>query len=108
MGKSNPKIKPSLDPVEREKQIMAAAVDLAEKKIRDGTASSQIICHYLELASPINRLKEERMVKENQLIDAKIEMTKQMASGDELTRAAIEAFRKYSGNGDSDDDDEDD
>ena len=45
------KMRPALTPEARENQMIALAVDLAEQQLRDGTASSQVITHYLKLGS---------------------------------------------------------
>ena len=56
MGKSEPSQKrqtsrPAFTPEARENQLIALAVDRAEKQLRDGTASSQVITHYLKLGA---------------------------------------------------------
>ena len=43
--------KPPLTEEAQEKHMIALAMDLAEKQLREGTASSQVITHYLKLAS---------------------------------------------------------
>ena len=45
------KIRPALTPEARENQMISLAVDLAEKQLMEGTASSQVITHYLKLGS---------------------------------------------------------
>lgn len=42
---------PATTPEARENQLIALAVDLAEKQMREGTASAQVITHYLKLGS---------------------------------------------------------
>lgn len=74
------------------------AVDLAEKQLLDGSASAQVITHYLKLGSTRERLEQQRIALENQLTAAK---TKQIASDTELDKKitdAMEAMRRYSGN----------
>lgn len=96
--------RPALTPEARENQIIADAYDLAEKQIREGTASSQVISHFLKMGSPKARLEKEKMELENELIRAK---TKAIESGEEIRAMyedAIKAMREYSGNGGSDDD----
>ena len=44
-------MRPALTPEARENQLVSLAVDLAEKQLREGTASSQVITHYLKLGS---------------------------------------------------------
>lgn len=102
-GSTKPR-RPALTPEARENQIIADAYDLAEKQIREGTASSQVISHFLKMGSPKARLEKEKMELENELIRAK---TKAIESGEEIRAMyedAIKAMREYSGNGGSDDD----
>lgn len=81
----------------RENQLIAKAVALAEKQLNDGTASSQIITHYLKLGTERERLKLEQMREETELLKAKTENLKQLKSQDALCVAAIEAMKRYSG-----------
>ena len=48
-----PEIKspPVMTPEARENQLISLAIDLAEQQLRNGTASSQVITHYLKLGS---------------------------------------------------------
>jgi hypothetical protein len=73
------------------------AMDLAEKRIREGTASAQEITHFLKLGSTTGMLERERLTRENELLREKVD---QLASGkrmEELYEQAIEAMRTYSG-----------
>lgn len=105
--KTTKKQKPSMSPEGREQQLVQAAVDLAEKKIMDGTASSQVICHYLNLASPSYRNKREREELENELIRAKVENLKSQTTSEKLYADAIKAFAVYNGQDLQDEDEED-
>lgn len=89
--------KPSTTPAGREQQLVQAAVNLAEQKILDGTASSQVICHYLNLASPSYRNKREREELENELIRAKVDNLKSQTTSEKLYANAIKAFASYNG-----------
>lgn len=89
----------ALDPEARENQLISLAVDLAEQQLRDGTASSQVITHFLKLGTTKAELEKEKLKKENKLMDAK---TKQIESSEEikvLYENAIKAMRSYSGQG---------
>lgn len=91
------KRRPATTPESRENQLVALAVDNVEKQIREGTASSQILVHYLQLASPRERLLRAKLEQENELLKAKVES---MASGkrvEELYEDAIKAMRSYAG-----------
>lgn len=100
---STKKIRPALDPEARENQLISLAVDLAEKQLLDGSASSQVITHYLKLGSTKERIEKEILEKQKELITAK---TKALQSADELKDLyanALKAMRNYSGQGDPDD-----
>ena len=88
---------PALDPESRENQMIALAENLAEEKLRDGTASNQLICHYLKLGSSKERLEREKLEKENELLKAKTAALESSARSEELYSAALEAFKRYSG-----------
>ena len=100
---STKKVRPALTPESRENQLISLAVDLAEKQLMEGTASSQVITHYLKLGSTREKLEKEKIELENELTKAKTEAVNATKQADELYRNAIEAFKSYSGHGDSDD-----
>lgn len=93
--------RPALTPEARENQLISLAVDLAEQQLRDGTASSQVISHYLKLGSTKASLEKERLRKENALLDAKREAYQSAKHVEEIYTKAIEAMKTYSGFGDS-------
>lgn len=96
------RMRPALTPEARENQMISLAVDLAEKQLMEGTASSQVITHYLKLGSTKERLEKEKLEEENKLLRAKTEALQSAKRVEELYSDAIAAMRKYSGNGDSD------
>lgn len=89
----------------RENQLISLAVDLAEKQLIKGTASSQVISHYLKLASPQARLEREKLEEENKLLRAKTEVLQSSKRVEELYKNALDAMRSYSGNESRDNDD---
>lgn len=100
---SSRKTRPALSPEAREQQIACYAYDLAEKQILDGTASSQVITHFLKIASARERLEKEILEKQKDLMDAKTEALQAASRVDELYSNALNAFRSYSGQGDPND-----
>ena len=100
--KSTKAIRPALTPEARENQMIALAVDLAEQQLREGTASSQVITHYLKLGSTKERLEKEKLEEENKLLRAKTENVKSMKRSEELMEEALRAFRQYNGQVDKD------
>lgn len=101
-----PRPLPALDPEARENQLIAQAVNLAEEKLRDGTASNQLIIHYLKLGSTKERLEKEKLEKENELLKAKTEALESAKRSEELYAEAIRAITRYSGNYEEEDENE--
>lgn len=93
------KSRPALTPEARENQMIALAVDLAEQQLRDGSASSQVITHYLKLASTKERIEKEILMKQKELITAKTESLKSAKKVEELYASALDAMREYGGGG---------
>jgi hypothetical protein len=87
----------AMSPEARENQMIALAMDAAEQQLRDGTASSQVITHFLKLASSTERL--EKRIKEQQanMLEAKTSQLKSMANQEETYAKAIKAMRTYQG-----------
>lgn len=95
--KSGARRPPASTPEGRENQLVAAAVDLAERQLADGTASAQVITHYLKLGSSRERLEQEKIRAENALLEARRDNMASAARVEELYGAAISAMRAYSG-----------
>lgn len=91
---------PATTPEARENQLIALAVDLAEKQLSEGTASSQVISHYLKLGSTKERIEKEILQHQKELIQAKTEALKSTKRVEELYTEALNAMRTYSSRGD--------
>lgn len=100
---SSRKIRPALSAEARENQMISLAVDLAEKQLQEGTASSQVITHFLKLGSTKERLEKERLIEENKLIRAKVESLESARKVEQLYAEAIKAMNIYKGNDESND-----
>lgn len=88
---------PARTPEARELQLISAAMDLAESQLRDGTASAQVITHFLKLGSSREGLEQDRLVNENELTSAKIEQLGSQKQIEELYGKALAAMSAYSG-----------
>ena len=102
-SESSKRMRPALTPEARENQLISLAVDLAEQQLRDGTASSQVITHYLKLGSTKERIEKEILEKQKELIEAKTQSLHSAQRIDELYENALKAMKTYSGNGSSED-----
>lgn len=100
--------RPAMSPEARENQMIAYAVDLAEKQLREGTASSQVITHYLKLGSSKERLEREKLERENELLRAKAESLQSAQRSEEVYKEALKAMRTYSGQITDEEEEEDD
>lgn len=96
------KMRPALSPEARENQLISLAVDLAEQQLREGTASSQVITHYLKLGSTKEKIEKEILEKQKELINAKTENLKSAKRVEELYADALNAMKNYSGQGEDD------
>ena len=84
-------------PEQREMQLADAAYDLAEEQIRSGTASSQVITHFLKMGSSRERLEQDRMRHEVELMEVKKEQLEGQKRIESLFSDALNAFRGYAG-----------
>ena len=97
------KMRPALTPEARENQCISLAMDLAEQQLRDGTASSQVITHFLKAGATRAELEKEKLRKENLMLEAKAKAYQSSEEIKELYEGAIKAMRIYQGQGDPDD-----
>lgn len=91
------KERPPISPEAREQQMIGYAMDLAEKQLREGTASSQVISLYLKLGSMENKRRMEKLEEENKLLRAKTEALQSAAKSEELYSKALKAMSRYAG-----------
>jgi len=89
---------PATTPEARENQLISLAVDLAEQQLSEGTASSQVITHYLKLGSTKDRIEKELIAERRELLKAKTDALKSAKKIEELYENALQAMSKYSGN----------
>lgn len=90
-----PKSFPVTSPEAYEKKLVAMAYSLAEERLRNGTATSQEIVHFLRLGSLKERKELEMMEKKNELMTAKTEALQSAKRIEALYADAINAFKSY-------------
>lgn len=100
------RMRPATTPEARENQLISLAVDLAEKQLVEGSASSQVITHYLKLGSTKEKIEQEILREQKKLIEAKTENLQSAKRIEELYIKAIDAMKKYGGQEQDGDDDE--
>ena len=94
-------------PEARENQLISEAVDLAEEQILNGTASSQVITHFLKLGSRKEQLEREKLENENELLRTRIKALESSEKSEEMYAKVLKAIKEYSGREDVDDGDYD-
>jgi len=91
------KMPPAKTPEGRENQLIAMAENLAEEKLRDGTASNQLIIHYLRLATSKTQLEKASLEEDIRLKRAKTVSIESAQELEVMVSNAMEAMRSYSG-----------
>lgn len=81
----------------REDQLIAAAMDLVERRIKEGTASAQETVHFLKLGSVRNKLEQDKLRHENEVLKTRVKEMEGRRSGADMYAKALQAFRGYSG-----------
>lgn len=82
---------------EQERKMINLAMDLAERQLREGTASSQTINHFLQLGDSMQDLRRRSAESRMALEEAKIESINQQRVSDERATKAVEALKIYAG-----------
>jgi hypothetical protein len=95
--KNNKRRRPATTPEGREHQLINLAVDLAEQQLADGTASSQVITHYLKLGSTKDILERNILARQGELLEAKTDALKSAKRVEELYEDALKAMKNYKG-----------
>lgn len=97
MGSRAPKRRPATSQEGRESQLISLASDLAERQLIEGTASAQVITHFLKMASTREQLEQERLQRENLLLAAKVDQLASVKRIEEMYEEALNAMRSYTG-----------
>jgi hypothetical protein len=95
-------MRPTLSPEVRENQMISLAMDLVEKRLREGTASSAETTHFLKLATVKSELEKKKLEAENTLLHAKADAIQAAKDNALLYKEAIKAMREYGGVEDND------
>lgn len=106
-AKTSKKSPPASSPKARENQIVNLAYDEAEKRIREGTATSQLLTFFLKLGTMREQIELEKIRSELRLAEAKIQQIDDQKNIKELYQKAIEAQKRYRGDSFSEEDDDD-
>lgn len=98
------KLRPAISPEAREDQLISLAMDCAEQQLMDGTASSQVITHFLKLGTAKYIYETEKLRNETELVKAKTEAMESAKKVEELYANALNVMKTYKGITDEDED----
>jgi len=90
-----PRLRPKLTPESREAYLVALAYDLVERRLKEGTATSQETTHFLKLGSTKDQLEKKIMEKQKELLEAKTEALRAQQDMQRMYEEAISAFKSY-------------
>lgn len=97
---------PAKSPEERESMLVSMSMDRIEQQIADGTVSSQVLTHFAKLGSSREKLEQERLRNENEVLRKKVETMEAAVDLKNLMEDALSAFKGYQGNSSADDEDD--
>ena len=100
------KLRPALTPEAEETQCIALAYSRAREQLENGTASSQVITHFLKASYERDKrvLELEKLEEENKLLKAKTEQLQAQKDTSEVYQEVLNALKRYNGYGSEDDD----
>lgn len=92
---SRRKPKPAADPEAREKQLINLAVNLAERQLEEGTASSAVITHFLKLGTVQAKVELEKAKAQNTLLTAKADSINDEKTKKQTVMDVQKALKSY-------------
>lgn len=103
MGKVNEKLSaPAITREEQEDRLIALAYQVSEEQLLSGTASSQIITHFLKLGNRKAELETEQTKLQNKLLEEKILSEKSSVEINKMFVDVMRALKTYTGNPEED------
>lgn len=97
MARKEKPTRPATTDEGREKQLTSLAFDLAEKQIKDGSVSAQVLAWFLKMGSTREKLEQSRLERENLLLAAKVDQMASAKRMEELYEQALQAMKTYAG-----------
>ena len=94
------------DPRARDEYMQAFAMELSERRLREGTASSAEIVFWLKRSSPKEKMEMENLELQNKLLSAETEAIDSERLGNEKYGESMRMLAGYTGMGAHDEDGE--
>lgn len=96
-GDTPPRRPPATTPEGAENHMISLAIQLAERQLIEGTASSQVVTHYLKLGSSREMKEQRRIELEIEHLRVKNESVASAGRIEEMYSKALSAMREYQG-----------
>lgn len=87
----------SRTPKGKENYLISLAIEMVEEQLLNGTASSQVLTHFLKLATTKEKLENEKLRSDLRVAEAKIKAIQSADEIKELYNKALQAMNRYSG-----------
>lgn len=94
---AKPISKPAMTPEQDENECISLAFALAKEKLRDGTASSQLITEFIKAGSYKRELEIEELRSKVKLLETKCISLESQRRSEDIAEKALQAFRTYAG-----------
>lgn len=92
-----PETPPDLSSSAIEKRLIAKAYAEAERRIDNGTATSEMICLFLKAGSNKHYIDEQKTQAELDYTRAKVDLVRSQIKTEEMIVAAMDAMKMYQG-----------
>ena len=95
---------PAASAEEREKMLISLAYNLLEKRLLDGSASSQEVTSIIKMGTMRERLERDNLMKKNELLTAQTEVARSQKNAEAAAQRAIDAIMRYRGGSQTEED----
>lgn len=99
MANTKRKRSPAKTPEEQEQRMINLAMKQAEQMLVEGRAPSQIVTHFLKLATEKAKLENEKLRAETRKAESQADSMDAQVHSEEIYQEAIRAFKSYGGGG---------
>lgn len=92
-----PRTRPATSPEEQEQLMVGLAVRQAQAQLEAGTASNQVLTHYLKIATVREQREREKLRLEAELLEARRDELNAAGQRSESAEAVLQALKSYRG-----------
>lgn len=105
---TKPRTRPATSPDEQEDLMISLAMKQAQQQLEAGTASNQVLTHYLKLGTVREAREREQLRLNNELLAAKTDDIRAASERDVDAAEVLKALKTYRGEDEGEDDEDQD